>query len=122
MVNPDEVEAQVDAGGHACRREDVAVVDEHAVRLDLDAWVAPLKLVRHLPMGRGGSSVEKTCRRQGEGSGADGHDSCAAAVRRAESGQDRARDVGVNVVVPRDDNRVCFFERIKAGCAGDGEP
>jgi len=28
VVNADEVEAQVDAGGHACRREDVTVVDE----------------------------------------------------------------------------------------------
>lgn len=40
----------------------------------------------------------------------------------AESGQGHARDVGVNVVVSRDDDSVCFFERVKAGCTGDGEP
>lgn len=78
VVDPDGMETQVDSGGHTCRREDVTVVDEHAVRLDLDAWTAPLELVGHPPMGHGGPSAEETCRRQGECSGADGHDPCAA--------------------------------------------
>jgi hypothetical protein len=47
VVNADEVEAQVDADGHACRLEDVAV-DEYPVRLDVYARVLPAKPVRYL--------------------------------------------------------------------------
>src|SRR5690349_7636996 len=59
VVDADEVQAQVDAGGHAGRREDVAVVDVYPVRLDVDARVLPAEPVRYLPVGSRGSSVEE---------------------------------------------------------------
>lgn len=60
VVLTDQVEAEVDAGGHAGRGEDVAVVDEEDLLVEPDAREAPLELGRVQPVRGGGPAVEQS--------------------------------------------------------------
>src|SRR5258705_8958999 len=71
-VAPDKVEAQVDTGGYASRREDVVVVDEEAVGQHVDLGGAVLEHGGPPPVGGGGAGVEATRRGERQNGGGEG--------------------------------------------------
>jgi hypothetical protein len=72
-VAADDVQAQVDAGGHAGRGQDVAVVDEEDVGVELHLREPAAEALGVGPVGGGRAAVEQPGRGQHEGAGADGH-------------------------------------------------
>src|SRR2546426_10318239 len=70
-VAPNEVEGQVDPCGHTSRREDVAVVDEEAVRQHAEPGGAGLQLSGPPPVGRGGTGGGEATPGGGNNGGAD---------------------------------------------------
>ncbi|GGV97416.1 hypothetical protein GCM10010230_17740 [Streptomyces narbonensis] len=72
VVAAHDVQAQVDAGGHARRGEDVAVVDEEHVGVDPHAGEEPLEVRGGGPVGGGRAPVEEPGGGEHVPAGADG--------------------------------------------------
>ena len=116
------MQAQVNPCGHARGRENVAVVDEEAVRQHVDLRMAALQLISQPPVGCGASSVEQPSCGERERAGADRHEARTAGVRGPERVENRCRHCGVDVLVAGDDHRLGAFESFESGCRVDGEP
>src|SRR5439155_25412375 len=80
VVTADQMEAQIDASCDTGGREEVAVVDEEAVRQHLDLGEAALQLVGPSPMRRRATSVEDAGQGEGESARANRHQADAFRV------------------------------------------
>ena len=84
VVGADDVQAEVDAGGHPGRGEHVAVVDEEHVGVESHVRVPAPEPFRVRPVGGRRPPVEQAGGGEHEGAGADRHDPGAPVVRRAQ--------------------------------------
>ena len=115
VVTPDDVETQIDPGGDPGGREDIAVIDEQAVRNDIHAGVAALQIVGPSPVRRGGAPVEDSGGGKSEGSRADRYEAGAARMRRLQGVKDDRRHRSVDVLISRDDHGLGSVDSIKSG-------
>ncbi len=115
VVTPDDVETQIDPGRDAGGREDIAVVDEQAVRNDIHAGVAALQIVGPSPVRRGGAPVEDSGGGKSEGSCADRYEAGAARMRRLQGVKDDRRHRSVDVLIARDDHGLGSVDSIESG-------
>ena len=122
VVTPDDVETQIDPGGDPGGREDIAVIDEQAVRNDIHAGVAALQIVGPSPVRRGGAPVEDSGGGKSEGSRADRYEAGAPRMRRLQGVKDDRRHRSVDVLISRDDHGLGSVDSIKSGWGVDGEP
>ena len=92
VVAPDEVQAQVESGGEARRREHRAVLDVEGVGVDIDLGVPGRQPGGVRAVGRGATAVEYAGGGEGEGARADRGDPGAAAGRCGDQLAQRAVD------------------------------
>ena len=94
VVARHDVQAEVDAGGHAGRREDAPLVDVEDAGVDVDLRVARPELGGVAPVRGRAAPVEQPRRREHEGARADRDHPRAAAVGRPQGGDDRGVGLG----------------------------
>ena len=115
VVTPDDVETQIDPGRDPGGREDIAVIDEQAVRNDIHVGVAALQIVGQSPVRRGGAPVEDSGGGKREGSRADRYEAGAARMRRLQGVEDDRRHRSVDVLIARDDHGLGSVDSIESG-------
>jgi len=83
QVATNHVDAEIETGGGASRRQDAAVVDVEDIRVEIDGRMAKGKIGGGQPVGRGAEAVEKAGGRQHERAGANRRHAGAAPGRPA---------------------------------------
>ena len=121
VVLPDDVQAQVDSGGHSGRGEDVTVIDVELVRPDDDRGVHPLQTRALLPVGGGRAAVKQPGGGEGERPRADRHQPRSARVSGPERLKHRRGDQRIGDAIAGDDDRRGILDRLKPAVRRDGE-
>ncbi len=106
VVLADHVQAKIDAGRAARRRQDVTVVDEEHRRVDRDVRVATGQIVTLRPMGGDPAPVEQTGFGQDERSGTQRDDATPSRLRSPKCLEHLGRHE-VEILGRRHDNGAC---------------
>jgi hypothetical protein len=121
VVFPDDVQAQVDSGGHPGRGEDVTVIDVEPIGPDVDRGIHPLQARAFLPVGGGRAAVEQSGGGEGERPGADRHQPRPARVSEPERLKHRRGDQRIGDKIAGDDDRRGVRNRLKPAVRRNGE-
>ena len=111
-MHPQQVQAEVHAGGAAAGGEYVTVIDEQLVRAHVDRGVLVSKLPGLRPVRGGGAAIEQPGRGQYERARAHGRHVCTRRMRRAQRREQRLRRDLVWIPPVRDDHQVRILDRV----------
>ena len=114
---------EVDPGGHARRRPELAVAAIDRLRVDDQAGELALQGARPRPVGRDPPAIRETGGGDNERSGTDGDDALGPLGQLPDSGHElRVTGCGVGSEAPRNDERVQPLGHVADRRRGDAEP